>query len=62
MMSMRRLIQGKTPDEIKTLSKSEMVCPITINDFEEALSKMKSSVSAADLIRYDKWVQEFGAK
>jgi len=62
MMSMRRLIQGKTPDEIKTLSKSEMVCPITSNDFEEALSKMKSSVSAADLTRYDKWMQEFGAK
>jgi katanin p60 ATPase-containing subunit A1 len=59
---MRRRIHGLSADEIKQLSKDEFAMPITMQDFQNALGRIQSSVSAADLKRYDDWMKEFGAR
>jgi hypothetical protein len=61
MMAMRRLIEGKRPDEIKNLAKEELELPTTNEDFRDALKKCLKSVSAADLVKYEKWMGEFGS-
>ncbi len=61
MMAMRRLIEGKRPDEIKNLAKEELELPTTYQDFHSALIKCSKSVSADDLEKYDKWMAEFGS-
>ena len=61
MMAMRRLIEGKRPDEIKNLAKEDLELPTTNNDFRDALKKCSKSVSAADLEKYEKWMGEFGS-
>jgi len=61
MMAMRRRIQGLTPAEIKGLSKEELESPSTREDFALALSRISSSVSANDIRKYEKWMEEFGS-
>ena len=63
MMAMRRVIEGKRPDEIKNLMKEELELPTTTcnKDFLDALKKCSKSVSAADLEKYEKWMGEFGS-
>ena len=34
--------------------------PATKSDFDEAIRKIQSSVSQADLKRYQEWMDEFG--
>ncbi|XP_057473439.1 katanin p60 ATPase-containing subunit A1 [Actinidia eriantha] len=59
---MRRKIAGKTRDEIKNMSKDEISKdPVAMCDFEEALTKVQPSVSAADVERHEKWFSEFGS-
>lgn len=45
MMTMRRMISGLTPDEIKSMKKEDLDLPITPKDFDEALGRCKRSVS-----------------
>ncbi|KAM9469324.1 katanin p60 ATPase-containing subunit A-like 1 [Clarias gariepinus] len=61
MMAMRRRIQGLSPEEIRALSKDELQMPVTMEDFEIALKKISKSVSAADLKKYEDWMNEFGS-
>uniref|UniRef100_A0A8B9HFY1 Katanin catalytic subunit A1 like 1 n=1 Tax=Astyanax mexicanus TaxID=7994 RepID=A0A8B9HFY1_ASTMX len=61
MMAMRRRIQGLKPEEIRALSKEELQMPVTMEDFELALKKISKSVSAADLEKYEAWMNEFGS-
>ena len=61
MMPMRRLVAGKTPEEIKTLTVEQIHSPVAMQDFEAAISKTSSSVCLADLRKYERWNKEFGA-
>ncbi|XP_054618290.1 katanin p60 ATPase-containing subunit A1 [Dunckerocampus dactyliophorus] len=61
LMAMRRRIEGLTPEEIRNISRDEMHMPTTMEDFETALKKVSKSVSAADLEKYEKWIEEFGS-
>ncbi|KAK2890537.1 hypothetical protein Q8A73_018837 [Channa argus] len=61
LMAMRRRIEGLTPDEIRNISRDEMHMPTTMEDFESALRKVSKSVSAADLEKYEKWIEEYGS-
>jgi len=61
MMAMRRKIAGLTPDQIRSLSKDELELPVSEDDFQEAIRKVNKSVSEDDLIKYDKWMTEFGS-
>lgn len=60
-MSMRRKIMGRSPEEIKKLTKSEVDLPVTATDFKEAVSKCKKSVNCKDIARYKNWIDEFGS-
>merc|ERR1711978_240917 len=44
MMSMRRMIKGKTPDEIKEMKREDLEKPVTLTDFEEAIERCQRSV------------------
>uniref|UniRef100_A0A1A8PQM4 Katanin p60 ATPase-containing subunit A1 n=2 Tax=Nothobranchius TaxID=28779 RepID=A0A1A8PQM4_9TELE len=61
LMAMRRRIEGLSPEEIRNISRDEMHMPTTMEDFESALKKVSKSVSAADLEKYEKWIEEFGS-
>ncbi|CAH1402138.1 unnamed protein product [Nezara viridula] len=61
LMSMRRKIMGRSPEEIKKLTKSEVDLPVTATDFKEAVSKCKKSVNCKDIARYKNWIDEFGS-
>ena len=62
MMSMRRRIQGLTPEQIRNLPKEELDLPVNMDDFKEALNKVSKSVSEADIKKYTDWMDEFGSK
>ncbi|XP_055906799.1 katanin p60 ATPase-containing subunit A-like 1 isoform X2 [Eupeodes corollae] len=61
MMSMRRRIVGKSPSEIKQIRREDVDLPITLQDFEDAMLRTKRSVSADDVCRFEKWMQEYGS-
>eukprot|EP00039_Didymoeca_costata_P016865 m.307649 g.307649 ORF g.307649 m.307649 type:complete len:522 (-) comp16463_c1_seq16:2098-3663(-) len=60
-MAMRRAIGNKTPAEIKAISKEEMEKPVTSEDIEQVLSRVKQSVSRSDIEKYEAWMEEFGS-
>jgi hypothetical protein len=62
MMSMRRAIAGKRPEEIRNMSKTDVLHPISQEDFESALAKISRSVGKTDIEKYEKWREEFGAQ
>ncbi|KAH7857167.1 hypothetical protein Vadar_009776 [Vaccinium darrowii] len=58
---MRRKIAGKTREEIKSMSKDDISKdPVAMCDFEEDITQVQPSVSAADIERHEKWFSEFG--
>ena len=61
MMSMRRRIKGLSPEEIRSLDKAELEVPLSQSDFESSLSKIQSSVSGGDLVKYQEWMAEYGS-
>ena len=61
MMSMRRRIQGLTPDQIRAIPTEELELPTTMDDFEMAITKVSKSVSTEDIEKYKKWMEEFGS-
>lgn len=61
MMAMRRRIAGLNPEQIRALSKEELELPVSPGDFFDAIRKVNKSVSAEDLAKYEKWMQEFGS-
>ncbi|XP_032576377.1 katanin p60 ATPase-containing subunit A1 isoform X3 [Drosophila sechellia] len=61
MMAMRRLISGRTPDQIKQIRREEVDQPITLQDFQDARLRTKKSVSADDVARFEKWMEEYGS-
>ncbi|KAF4525081.1 hypothetical protein B566_EDAN015960 [Ephemera danica] len=61
LMSMRRLISGKSADEIRSLKREEVEQPVTAEDFKEAVARCRRSVSAADSAKYQQWIDEFGS-
>lgn len=61
MMAMRRLISGRTPQQIKQIRREDADQPITLKDFQDALLRTKKSVSADDVARFEKWMEEYGS-
>jgi katanin p60 ATPase-containing subunit A1 len=61
MMSMRRLISGRSPAEIKLIKREEVDLPVTTHDFEEAIARTRKSVSLKDVARYENWMEEYGS-
>ncbi|XP_017141276.1 katanin p60 ATPase-containing subunit A1 isoform X2 [Drosophila miranda] len=61
MMAMRRLISGRTPEEIKQIRREDVDLPITLQDFQDARQRTKKSVSAEDVARFEKWMEEYGS-
>ncbi|CAH0605722.1 unnamed protein product [Chrysodeixis includens] len=60
MMTMRRKIAGKSPDEIRKLDRSELEAPVTNSDLNVAIEKTRRTVSEADVTRYNNWMQKHG--
>jgi SpoVK/Ycf46/Vps4 family AAA+-type ATPase len=67
MMPMRRLLDGKSTDELMEMKKSgslDKVGRMMQSDFEKALENTKPSmnISSESLNRFKKWEKEFGSK
>ncbi|XP_060801821.1 katanin p60 ATPase-containing subunit A1 isoform X2 [Amyelois transitella] len=60
MMTMRRKIAGKTPEQIRKLKRSELEAPVTKSDLEAAAEKTRRTVTPADVARYTNWMQKHG--
>lgn len=61
MMCMRKKIRGQTPLQIKQIKKTDIDLPVTTDDFIDAISRCRKSVSTADVQRYKAWIDEFGS-
>jgi len=61
MMSMRRAIDGLSPEEIRNLPKDKLNLPVSFEDFMAAIKKINRSVSDDDLEKHKKWSDEFGS-
>ncbi|XP_029654322.1 katanin p60 ATPase-containing subunit A1-like [Octopus sinensis] len=61
MMGIRRKIGDLTVDEIKLIPKDEMNVPMVMDDLRSAIKNVNKTVSSADLIKYEKWVNEYGS-
>lgn len=61
LMAMRRKIVGKSPAEIKMIKREEVDLPVTSDDFRDAISKTRKSVSEADVKNFEKWMAEYGS-
>ncbi|KAL5966163.1 Katanin p60 ATPase-containing subunit A1 [Taenia solium] len=59
-MSTRRAIEGLSVEEIKNLRTADLNLPTRIRDFEETISLVFRPVSAANIEKNEKWMQEFG--
>jgi katanin p60 ATPase-containing subunit A1 len=61
MMAMRRAVKGKTPEQIRNMSKDQIIQPTNMADIEEALGRTSRSVGKDDIEKYEKWMEEFGS-
>ncbi|CAF1549146.1 unnamed protein product [Adineta steineri] len=64
MMQMRRATENLSITQIQEQAqvlKEKFLSPITMDDFEKALSKISSSVSVDMLKKYEEWMKEFGS-
>jgi SpoVK/Ycf46/Vps4 family AAA+-type ATPase len=63
MMPMRRMIANKTPSEIQSLRNSgELLrAPVTEDDFLQAISNTKPSVSLDDIASFEAFTEQFGS-
>ena len=61
LMAMRRKIIGKSPSEIRLIKREEVDLPVTGDDFHEAVTKTKKSVSDADIKKFEEWMSEYGS-
>ena len=62
MMPMRRRIKGLNREEIKNLPRDAAAeLPVSQEDLLQALARIHSSVSAADLGKHEQWLSEYGA-
>lgn len=61
MNGLRRAIEGKELSEIKQMHQDDMQEPIRMLDFEQAFAKIKPSVGKDDLVRHEKWREEYGS-
>ncbi|KAK9826152.1 hypothetical protein WJX81_001252 [Elliptochloris bilobata] len=61
MNGLRRKIAGKTPEQIREMSRKEVLEPISMGDFLQALQRINSSVSKDDVRRHEEWRDEFGS-
>ncbi|XP_035438294.2 katanin p60 ATPase-containing subunit A1 isoform X3 [Spodoptera frugiperda] len=60
MMTMRRKIAGKSPEEIRQLKRSELDAPVSSEDLNIAIEKTRRTVSDADVSRYNTWMAKHG--
>ncbi|CAH0725377.1 unnamed protein product, partial [Brenthis ino] len=60
MMTMRRKIAGKSPDQIRRLKRSELDAPVSKQDMHTAIEKTRRTVTQADVARYTAWIQKHG--
>ncbi|XP_050343350.1 katanin p60 ATPase-containing subunit A1-like isoform X2 [Nymphalis io] len=60
MMTMRRKIAGKSPDQIRRLKRSELDAPVSKEDISAAIEKTRRTVTQADVARYTTWIQKHG--
>ena len=61
MMSMRRMIKGKSPEEIKDMKREDLEKPVTLEDFDDAIERCQRSVGNMDLSKYERWIKEYGS-
>ena len=61
LMSMRKVIKGKTPAEIKELSKEDIEKPVTMEDCTTAIQRCTTSIQIKDLERHEKWIKQYGS-
>ena len=61
LMSMRKVIKDKSPEEIKLLSKNDLEKPVTMEDFNEALERTCRTVKPEDAAKHEQWIKQYGS-
>jgi SpoVK/Ycf46/Vps4 family AAA+-type ATPase len=61
MNVMRRMMVGKSKEEIQAMNKDKTMEPMAMADFLDALATINSSVSKEDVRKHQEWFAEFGS-
>lgn len=61
MMSMRRVICGRSAAEIRRIKREEVELPVTMRDFDEAIARCRKSVPQTDVDKYADWMELYGS-
>ena len=64
MQPMRRLIEGRSPQEIQRMRQEGVLASPTVHmaDFQDAIRNTRPSVSASDLRQFSEWDKAFGSR
>lgn len=60
-MAMRRQLCNRLPSEIRSIRKEDVDLPITLADFEDSMTRTKKTVSEVDVVKFEKWMEEYGS-
>lgn len=62
MAPFRRLVEGKSVEEISALRNSaKLSYSLNMEDFQASLKRIRPSVNVKDIINFEKWQSEFGS-
>eukprot|EP00762_Andalucia_godoyi_P006384 ANDGO_05840.mRNA.1 Katanin p60 ATPase-containing subunit A1 len=62
MLPFRRAIRGLTPDQVRSFPKERLKeYPVTVEDLDEARSRVNSTVSQESLKKYKEWSEKHGS-
>lgn len=61
LMAMRRQLCNRLPSEIRSIRKEDVDLPITLADFEDSMTRTKKTVSEVDVVKFEKWMEEYGS-
>ena len=61
MNVMRRMMVGKSKEEIMAMNKDKTMEPMAMADFLQALATINASVSKDDVRKHQEWFAEFGS-
>ncbi|KAJ3144278.1 hypothetical protein HDU89_008605 [Geranomyces variabilis] len=60
-IKLREKMRTMKPSEMHTVKADELNAPISSADFQTAMAKVQSSLSGADIERYEQWLADYGS-
>lgn len=61
MNGLRRIIDGKDMSQIKAMDQGAIQEPVRMEDFLQAFDKVRPSVGKDEIVKHERWRDEYGS-